>query len=168
MRIIVEREYGNRAFTMGTLSIEGQNFSCTTLEKRIPDNWRGMKNFVAIPEGTYDLAGEMVLDSLHETLRISTTGTYRKAVFTDKGLDEMTPGSIQLCQSVDTKTGRGKLSKEKFEIFLDLLEDFRQYGIMPWQFKKGCAELVVKRSSHFVFLNVDVSEEEEEEYQWGE
>lgn len=162
MRIIVSREYGNRSFTMGTLYIEGQNFSCRTLERKIPDNWKGMKNFVALPEGEYDLCGEIVMDTLKETLRVSTTGTYRKACFTDKNLNEMSAGSIQLCRDVDTKRGFANHSAEIFEKFLDLLEEYRHYGIMPWRFKRGCATLVIKKDPCFVYENVEAEVDDEE------
>lgn len=169
MRIIIIRTYGNRLYTLGKLQIVGKPFSCVTLERRPPENWKGMKNFAALPVGIYPLIGMMVPNTLQETLKVSVTGTFRKACFTNKSVQEMDAGSIQMGDGFSPKAGKLTNVKQKYEEFLELIEEQRMSGELPWQLKKGCAELMIMNSENFVYE--DVGEEDdnnEDDYEFDD
>lgn len=162
MRIVIERTYGNRLYTVGRMQIVGQPFSCVTLERRVPEHWNGMKNFAALPVGCYQLIGKMEPSTLQETLKVSATGTYRKACFTDKGVQDMDAGSIQIGEGFSQKTGKLLNVKQTYQNFLNLIEVKRRDGILPWQLKKGCAELMIMNSENFVWEDVGEEEDDDE------
>ena len=169
MRIIIIRSYGNRLYTLGRLQIVGKPFSCVTLERRPPENWKGMKNFAALPVGIYPLIGMMVPNTLKETLKVSVTGTFRKACFTNKSVQEMDAGSIQMGDGFSPKAGKLTNVKQKYEEFLELIEELRMSGELPWQLKKGCAELMIMKSENFVYE--DIGEEDdnnEDDYEFDD
>lgn len=163
MRIVIERTYGNRLYTVGRMQILGQGFSCVTLERRPPECWKGMKNFAALPVGIYPLIGMMVPNTLQETLKVSITGTFRKACFTSKSVQEMDAGSIQIGDGFSSKAGKLTNVKQKYQDFLELIQELRMSGELPWQLKKGCAELMIIKSENFVYEDIGEEDDNEED-----
>lgn len=163
MRILIERTYGNRLYTLGRMQVLGHGFSCVTLERRAPEHWNGMKPFAALPVGNYPLIGMMVPNTLQETLKVSVTGTFRKACFTNKSVQDMDAGSIQIGEGFRPITNKLFNVKQTYQEFLELIEELRMSGELPWRLKRGCAELLIVNSENFVYEDIGEEKDEDED-----
>ena len=84
--LVLKREYGCKGYTTGKMVERVTGFSCSTMERRDPQHWRGIKNYCAIKEGTYKLK-VYTRENLKLNLQLSMTGAYHNATLSGEVLD---------------------------------------------------------------------------------
>lgn len=78
VELVLTRTFGNRQFTLGRLEEPKTGFKCKTMERIDPKHWKGMKNFCAIPEGSYKIR-ICTHPDLSFYLQLVLAGAYRNA-----------------------------------------------------------------------------------------
>ena len=102
--LVLKREYGCKGYTTGKMVERVTGFSCSTMERRDPQHWRGIKNYCAIKEGTYKLK-VYTRENLKLNLQLSMTGAYHNATLSGAcAPHELPAGSICVGRGIDPDT----------------------------------------------------------------
>lgn len=161
LKLTLTRFIGDSNITVGELKDEHGKLRLATYEKRCPEHWNGMKNFCALPCGVYKMSFMMIPNTLDETLKVSTTGTYRKAMITGDVLN-VPAGSIVVGFSVENYRLRGR--KDAIDLFVSWLRQKKHDGTLPWNPKAGDVILEIKNAPTFVYEETEEQEITDEEY----
>ena len=104
VELVLTRTFGNRQFTLGRLEEPKTGFKCKTMERIDPKHWKGMKNFCAIPEGSYRIR-ICTHPDLSFYLQLVLAGAYRNAAIGGPATPFGLPaGSIAVGSSFDAET----------------------------------------------------------------
>ena len=163
LKLTLTRTYGDCNITVGDLRDEHGELRLKTFEKRCPEKWKGMKNFCALPVGVYKMSFVMIPGSLDETLKVSTTGTYRRAMITGSAFSSIPAGSICVGLSVDNYKLRNR--EEAIDVFCCWLKEKKHRGLIPWTPKAGDVLLEIKNDPNFLWMETEEQEITDEEYE---
>lgn len=146
MTFILTREYGNRLITRGTLTVEGSQFRCKTMELRAPEHSEALNKGIrhAIPCGTYKLG--FVCDMIPMTPITPIIRGAGRAVFTQTTrYQDMKRCAISLATSV-SDDGVAQTSDHIKEALQDLIYSMRRMEGKPFN-----AYLIVKEAPDFTY-----------------